>query len=60
MKPINISLSNTLRYLLYAESCLSGRAYIRRRSADTNLVEVNAEMSELLDKQMYVLKECFK
>ena len=39
-------------YLLYAESCLSGRAYIRRRSVDTNLVEIHAEMSELLDKQV--------
>ena len=27
---------------------------------DTNLVEIHAEMSELLDKQMYVLNECFK
>ena len=26
--------------------------YIRRRSVDTNLVEIHAEMSELLDKQM--------
>ena len=31
-----------------------------RRSVDTNLVEVHAEMSELLDKQVYVLNECFK
>ena len=30
---------------------------IHRRSVDTNLVE---EMSELLDKQVYVLNECFK
>ena len=33
MEPINMQcistyLSNTLMYLLYAESCLSGRAYI--------------------------------
>ena len=41
--------------MLYAESCLSGRAYI-----DTNLVEIHAEMSELLDKQVYVLNEYFK
>ena len=46
--------------MLYAESCLSGKAYIRRRSVDTNLVEIHAEMSELLDKQVYVLNECFK
>ena len=31
-----------------------------RRSVDTNLVEIHAEMSELLDKQVYVLNECFK
>ena len=41
-------LLNTLRYLLYAESYLSGRAYIRRRSVDTNLVEIHAKLSELL------------
>ena len=35
-------------------------AYIDRRSADTNLVEIHAKMSELLDKQVYVLNECFK
>ena len=34
--------------MLYAESCLSGRAYIG---------EVHAEMSQL---QVYVLNECFK
>ena len=29
MEPINMQCkTNTLRYLLYAESCLSGRAYI--------------------------------
>ena len=33
---------------------------IYRRSVDTNLVENHAEMSELLDKQVYVLKECLK
>ena len=33
---------------------------IHRRSVDTNLVEIHAEMSELLDKQVYVLNECFK
>ena len=58
-KIIKIYLSNTLRCLLYAESCLYGRAHIRRRSADTNLVETHKEMSELLDKQVYVLNECF-
>ena len=30
-----------------------------RRSVDTSLVEIYAEMSELLDKQVYVLNECF-
>ena len=30
------------------------------RSVDTNLVEIHAEMSELLDKEVYVLNECFK
>ena len=54
---VKVSLK-TLRYLLYAESYLSGRAY--RRSVDTKLVEIHAEMSELLDKQVYVLNECFK
>ena len=29
---------------------------IHKRSADTNLVEIHEEMSELLDKQVYVLK----
>ena len=48
-------LLNTL-YLLYADSCLS----IHRRSVNTNLVEIHAEMSEVLDKQVYVLNECFK
>ena len=27
---------------------------------DTNLTEIHAEMSELLDKQVYVLNEYFK
>ena len=27
---------------------------------DTNLVEIYAEVSELLDKEVYVLNECFK
>ena len=54
------AVSNTLRCFLYAESCLSGRGYIRRRSPDTNLVEIHEEMSKLLDKQVYVLNECFK
>ena len=44
------SISNILRCLLYAESCLFCRAYVHRRSVDTNLVEIHAEMSELLDK----------
>ena len=63
METINMqckSISNTLRYLLYAESCLSGRAYVHRRSVDTNLFEIHGEMSELLDKQVYVLNECLK
>ena len=30
------------------------------RSVDTNLVKIHAEMSELLDKQVYVLNEGFK
>ena len=29
-------------------------AYIRKRSADTNLVEIHEEISELLDKQVNV------
>ena len=58
-KTIKIYLSNTLRCLVYAESCLYGRAHTHR-SADTNLVETHKEMSELLDKQVYVLNECFK
>ena len=44
--------------LKYIEVFLSGRAYIGE--VDTNLVEIHAEMSELLDKQVYVLNECFK
>ena len=51
METINMQCKS-MRYLLYAESCLSGRAYIG--------VEIHAEMSELLDKQVYVLNECFK
>ena len=27
-----------------------------RRSVDTHLIEIHAKMSELLDKQVYVLK----
>ena len=48
------SVKVSLKYIevfVYAESCLSGRAYIRR-NYDTNLVEIHAEMSELLDKQV--------
>ena len=33
---------------------------IHRRSVDRNLVEIHAEISELLDKQVYALNECFK
>ena len=33
---------------------------IHRRSTDTNFVEIHAEVRELLDKQVYVLNECFK
>ena len=51
---VSLKYVRTLRYLLYAESCLSGRAYVHRRSVDTNLVKIHAEMSELLDKQVYV------
>ena len=32
--------------------CLVEHIYIHRRSVDTNLVEIHAEMSELLDKQV--------
>ena len=32
--------------------------YIHRRSSDTNLAEIHEEMSELLDKQVYILNEC--
>ena len=39
-------------------ACLVEHTY--RRSVDTNLVEIHAEMSELLDKQVYELNECFK
>ena len=64
METINMqckSISNNrLRYWLYAESCLSGRAYVHRRSVDINMVVIHAEMSELLYKQVYVLNECFK
>ena len=45
------------RYLLYAESCLSGRAYIGEVLIQ---IWLKAEMSELLDKQVYVLNKCFK
>ena len=34
--------------------------HIHRRSVDTNLVEIHAETSELLDKQVFVLIECLK
>ena len=30
------------------------------RSVNTNLVEIHEEMSELLDKEVYVLNECLK
>ena len=54
------SIKVSLKYVEVSDSCLSGRAYVHRRSADTNLVEIHVEMSELLDKQVYVLNECFK
>ena len=34
-------------------------AYIHKRSADTNLVEIHEELSELLDKQVNVQNENF-
>ena len=33
---------------------------IHRRTVDTNLVKILAEMSELLGKKVYVLNKCFK
>ena len=33
---------------------LTGRAYVHRRSADTNLAEIHEEISELLDRQVNV------
>ena len=32
--------------------CLVEHTYVGLRSVDTNLVEIHAEMSELLDKQV--------
>ena len=60
METVNMQCKVSLKYIELSESCLSGRAYIRRRNVDTNLVEIHTEMSELLDKQMYELNECFK
>ena len=54
------SVKVSLKKIEVSESCLSGRAYVHRRSVDTKLVEIHAETSELLDKQVYVLNECFK
>ena len=39
---------------------MKSRAYVRRRSADTNLAEIHEEMSELLDKQVNVQKDGLK
>ena len=39
---------------------MTNRAYIHRRSADTNLAEIHEEMSELLDKQVNIQKESLK
>ena len=39
---------------------MTGRACIRRRSADTNLAEIHEEMSELLDKQVNVFEKNFQ
>ena len=44
-------------HLFQAETSLTGRAYICRRSADASLVEIHQEMSELLDKQVNAQKE---
>ena len=62
MEPINMQCKSIsqITSMFYVESSVSGRAYIRRRSVDINLVEIHAEMSELLEKQVYVLNECFK
>ena len=40
--------------LLQTDNSMTGRAYIRRRSADTNLAGIHEEISELLDKQVNV------
>ena len=40
--------------------CFMLKVVCHRRSVDTNLVKIHAEMSKLLDKQVYVLNECFK
>ena len=36
---------------------MTGRAYVHRRSADTNLAEIHEEMSELIIRQT---SECMK
>ena len=36
---------------------MTGKAYIRRRSADTSLAEIHQEMSELLDKSECTTRE---
>ena len=52
-------LSSLVHRSLYfkLKTVWTGRAYVHRRSADTNLVEIHKEMSELLDKQVNVQKE---
>ena len=44
----------TFKCLVQTDNSMTDRAYIRRRSADTNLAEICEEMSELLDKQVNV------
>ena len=45
-----------LRYLLYAESCLSGRAYVGEVLTQIWLKSMQ-KMSELLDKQVYGMRQ---
>ena len=46
------SVKVSLKYIEVVANYLSGRAYIGE--VDTNLVDIRAEISELLDKQVYV------
>ena len=46
-----------LKYIQMFDNSLTGRAYVHKRSADTNLAEIHEEISELLDKQMNVQKD---